>query len=297
MKAAIKFLIKFSLIIFIIYGSFFSIYRAADNELIFLRDANFNKNINIFSAPVNFIWQGIMPWRYTISKVSVDHVAALNISVKIPALSALDDEIYLIKLNADIGYQIDKTNLPDILNFNSIDDIKNYITKKAAVISWAVLANYIEPVYNKNRILSNEKIITDMIKSELLQKTKNSGITFNRIDFILPGYYPDNTVYSKGIAWNDELQDSIFKNKKDEIALNKELIKDKKTFELYYEKLLQISSLIKDNPEILKYIYIDKLGEDVKVIISSDKTGMPSMFSESLDKPKSDMKGNMDNFR
>jgi hypothetical protein len=35
-----------------------------------------------------------------------------------------------------------------------------------------------------------------------------------------------------------------------------------------------MSGIIRQNPDILKYIYIDKLGGNVKVIISPDKTGI-----------------------
>jgi len=47
-----------------------------------------------------------------------------------------------------------------------------------------------------------------------------------------------------------------------------------------------ISNLIKSNPDILKYIYIDRLAGNVKLILSSDKSGMPFGMSlnEDLDK-------------
>jgi len=298
MKVAIKLFIKILLLLLVIYGLFFSLYRAADGEIILLKDLSNNKNIHIFSSPVNFIWRGVMPWRYTASKMSVDNFTMINISIKMPSLSALDDDIYLIKLSADIEYQIDKTNLPNILYLlNSKDNIEDYIAKKAAAVSLTVLTAYIEPVYNKNRILSDEKIIADTIKDELIKKTKGSGIIIHKVDFVLPGYYPDNKIYDRGVGLNEELAALNFKNKKDEIELNRQLIKDRKIYELYYEKLLQISSIIKNNPEILKFIYIDKIGKDIKVIISSDKTGVPAMFGESLDKQKSDIKGNIDNLR
>ena len=297
---AIKLLIKIFLLLLIICGAYFSLYRTDDNEIILLRDLSTNKDINVFSEPINFIWQGVLPGRYKISRIPVAHSGMINISIKIPALSRLDDDIYVIKLSADIGYQIDKANLPDILYINSKDYIEDHIAKKAAAIGWAVFASYIEPVYNKNRILNNEKIITDTIKDELIKKTKDSGITLTKVDFILPGYYPENGAYYRGVVQNDALQDLEFKNKREEIELNKQLLKDKKNYELYYDKLARISAIIRDNPAILKYIYIDKIGKDIKVIISSDKTGMPAMLDDSLEKTKTksaDTEGNIDNFR
>ena len=96
---------------------------------------------------------------------------------------------------------------------------------------------------------------------------------------------------------NKEMRDLDFLNRKQEILLTKKLIKERYENELYFEKLLKVSSLLKDNPEILKFIYIDKMGDDIKVIISSDKTGMPSMFSEDSNGTKPDVKGDVDNLR
>jgi len=93
------------------------------------------------------------------------------------------------------------------------------------------------------------------------------------------------------------MRDLDFSNKKQEILLSKKLIKDKHENELYFEKLLRVSSILKDNPEILKFIYIDKMGDDIKVIISSDKTGLPAMFNESSDGTKPGVKGDVDNLR
>ena len=296
MKATFKHLIRLSLILLIVYAAYFSLYRAADNEIILLKDISNGQNIDIFSGQVNFIWRGVMPWKYAISRMSVDQSGMIAISVKIPLLSVLDDDIYVIKLHADIGYQIDKTNLPDISYLNSKEVIEDYITKKAAAVSRAALVNYIEPDYNKDRILNNEKEITEKIKNELIEKFNDSGIALKKVDFILPGYYPDNRTYIRGVANNEALLKFDFDNKKSEIELNKKLINDKKNNEIYYDKLLRISEIIKDNPDILKYIYIDKIGKDIKVIISSDKTGMPAMFGDSSDKTKPDIKEDLDNF-
>ena len=78
--------------------------------------------------------------------------------------------------------------------------------------------------------------------------------------------------------------------------MKKQLLKEKSEFELYLEKLTKVSSIIKDNPQILKYIYIDKMGDNIKVIISSDKTGIPGFLGESND-INPGVKGDVDNLR
>ena len=61
--------------------------------------------------------------------------AVFNIQVKIPSLSSLNDDLYVIKLPADISYQLDKTNLPDSVYLNSKNDIENYILDKSSITS------------------------------------------------------------------------------------------------------------------------------------------------------------------
>ena len=297
MKTLIKLLIKLVIFSSVIYGLFFSIYKSGRDEIIVLKDINQNKVIQVNTGTYNFIWQGVLPWKYNVVKMSVLNSAIINIKIIIPSLSALNDDSYIIKLPANITYRIDKTNLPDFSFLNSKLDIENYITEKASTISQTILMSYLEPVYDKNNIIKNEKIIAEKLNSELLKKSTSFGIIIDKLEFISSGYFPDNKLYLEGVAQNKEMRELDFSNKKQEILLSKKLIKEKHENELYFEKLLRISALLKDNPEILKFIYIDKMGDDIKVIISSDKTGLPAMFNDSSDGTKPGVKGDVDNLR
>jgi len=297
MKTLFKFLIKLFIFAAVIFGLYFSIYKSGKDDIIVLRDIKSDKVIQAYTAHYNFIWQGTLPWKYNVLKMPVRNSAIINIQVKIPSLAALNDDAYIIKLPANISYQIDKTNLPDISYLKSKLDIENYIIEKAEIICTTVLMNYMEPVYDKNNIMKNEKVIAAAMTSELLKKIKSLGVNLDKIEFISPGSYPDNKLYAEGLIQNKEMRDLDFSNKKQEIILNKMLIKEKHENELYFEKLLRISTILKNNPEILKFIYIDKLGHDIKIIISSDKTGFPAMLNDSLDGIKPGAKGDVDNLR
>jgi hypothetical protein len=297
MKTLIKLLIKLIFFLSVIYGLIFSLYKSGKDNIVVLKDIKNNKVIQVYSEPYNFIWQGSLPWEYAVVKMPVNSSAIVNISVKIPSLSLLNEDSYLIKLPVNINYHIDKANIPDPSFLNSKLDIENYIAEKASLISQIALMKYIEPVYDKNKILNNEIVIFDTITSELMKKTTSFGVILDKIEFISSGYYPDNRIYAEALIQNKEMRDLDFSNKKQEILLSKKLLKEKYENELYFEKLLRISSLLKDNPEILKFIYIDKMGDDIKVIISSDKTGLPAMFNDSSDGAKPGVKGDVDNLR
>ncbi len=297
MKSLIKLLIKFLIFISVIYGLIFSIYKSGNNEIIILKDIKKDKIMQSYSSTYNFIWQGLLQWNYLVVRIPIKSSAIFNIQVKIPSLSSLNDDLYIIKLPVNISYQLDKTNLPDSTYLTSKNNIESYIMEKSSIISQTVLMGYLEPVYDKKTILKNEKIIEDLIISELIKKLRGLGIIVDKIEFISSAYFPDNRLYAEGLIQNKEMRDLDFSNRKQEILLGKKLLKEKFENELYFEKLLRISSLLKDNPEILKFIYIDKMGDDIRVIISSDKTGLPAMLGDVADRTKPGVKGDVDNLR
>jgi hypothetical protein len=297
MKIFFKLFIKITIILFVIYSLYFTLNKATGDEIIILKDINNNRIIHVYTGTYNFIWQGILPWRYNIIKVPVKYASIVNILIKIPSLSALNDDAYQIKLPVNINYRINKSNIPDISYLISKADIEKYIIDKSSIICQSFLIRYLEPKYNRDEIIKNEKTIYESVKSELIKKFVNLGVIIDEIEFISTGYYPDNRLYAEGLIQNKEMRDLDFSNRKQEILLSKKLIKERYENELYYEKLLKVSSMIKDNPEILKFIYIDKLGDDIKVIISSDKTGLPAMFSDTINNAKPGVKGDVDNLR
>lgn len=297
MKSLVRWLIKLLIFILVIDGIIFSVYKSGNDEIVILKDIKNNKVIQSYSSTYNFIWQGLLPWNYVVVKIPIKSTALFNIHVKIPSLSSLNDDLYVIKQTANISYQLDKTNLPDPVYLNSKNDIETYIMERSSKISETVLMGYIEPVYDKSVILKNEKNIVDTLTSELVRKLKNLGVIVEKLEFISPGYFPDNRLYAEGLIQNKEMRDLDFSNRKEEILLSKKLLKEKYENELYFEKLLKMSSVLKDNPDILKFIYIDKMGDKIKVIISSDKTGLPAMFNEVEDKTKPDVKRDVDNLR
>jgi hypothetical protein len=297
MKTLIKVLIKLIIFSAVIYGLYFSLYKSVSEDFVVLKDSKSNVVMQVYTGSYNFIWQGVMPWKYSVVKMPVKNSSLVNIPVKIPSLSSLNDDSYTIKLPVNISYRIDKSNMPDISYLNSKNGIENYIIEKASLICQSVLMNYIEPVYNRNNILKDEKQIIEIMTSAFMKKIPVIGVIPDSVEFISPGYFPDNKYFSEGLVQNREMRELDFSNKKQEILLAKKLIKDKHENELYYEKLLRVSSILKDNPEILKFIYIDKMGDDIKVIISSDKTGLPAMFNESPDGTKPGVRGDVDNLR
>jgi len=296
MKDIIKLLLKTSVFLLIIYSFIFSFYRLDENEYGLVKDIN-NQVITGFKNRYNFIWQGSLPWKYNIEKIELKNSSLINVVIQIPSLASLTDDIYFIRIPLNITYRINKDNLPDLSLLSSKNNMNQYISGIASGICSTMLADYIEPKYTRERLVSEQKRLNDDISAEINKKLISLGIIAEKIEFILPGYYPDTALYQEALLKNKEMRDLDFSSKKQEILMKKQLLKEKSEFEFYFEKLSKVSALIKDNPQILKYIYIDKMGDNIKVIISSDKTGFPAFLGESSDNNNPGIKGDVDNLR
>ncbi|HOP29181.1 MAG TPA: SPFH domain-containing protein [Spirochaetota bacterium] len=296
MKDIIKLLLKTSVFLLIIYSIIFSFFRLDENEYGLVRDNN-NQIVTGFKNRYNFIWQGSLPWDYKIEKINLKNSSLFDVIVQIPSLSSLTDDIYFIKIPLNILYRINKDNLPDISFLSEKKLMDQYISNTASSICSTMLVDYLTPQYSRERLLKEQKRLNDDIAAELNKKLNLLGVIAEKIEFILPGYYPDTKLYQEALLKNREMRELEFSTKKQEVLMKKQLLKEKSEFEFYFEKLSKVSALIKDNPGILKYIYIDKMGDNIKVIISSDKTGIPAVLGESGDNNNPGVKGDVDNLR
>jgi len=297
MKDLIKLLLKLSLIVLVVYSLVFTLYSLKEHEFGLVRDAESGNVITGFKDRYNFVWQGALPWKFNVEKVGLKYSSIMDVSIQIPALSSLSDDLYYIRIPMNISYRISKDNLPEISYLTGEKNIDQYIATVAAGICSSMLIDNIDPKYNRDGLVREQKRLNDEISAEISKKLESLGIITEKLEFILPGYYPENRLYEEALVRNREMRELTFQNSKEDIMLKKQLQKDKGEFEVYYEKLNKISKLIKENPQILKYIYIDKMGDNIKVIISSDKTGIPAIFGDSADANDSGVKGDIDNLR
>ena len=294
MNSLIKTLVKVLVVCILVYLFIFSFYRLKDNRIGIVKDCKTGDVVLIFTDSYNFIWQGTVPWIYSVDITDTSTASIMSVDVVIPSLSKLKDDIYYIKIPLSISYRIDRSNPPDKTVFKDRGTINAYVKGYIEAMCSSVLINYLEPAYNRNALLKDEKILYDTIIAKLMEKLKSAGIVCDRIEIVSRAYFPEDDLYREGLVRCKELRNLDFENIKKEIELKNRLIKDKTEYELYFERLYRVSALIKDNPDILKYIYIDKMGGNIKVIISSDKTGIPFMFGSPLDDKKTDLKGDVD---
>jgi len=297
MNSLIRILIKILILAILVYLFIFTFYIARDDRIGIVKERSTGEVVLIFTNRFNFIWQGALPWVYNVEIADTRTASIMSVNIVIPSLSKLKDDIYCIKIPLSISYRLDRTNPPDKAVFRDRGVIDAYVKDFIEAMCSSVLVNYLEPVYRRSDILKDEQVLYSTMISKLMEKLKSAGIICDRLEIVSRGYFPEDELYREGLGRCKELRDLDFVNMKQEITLKNRLFKEKSEYELYYERLYRVSAMIKENPDILKYIYIDKMGDDIKVIISSDKTGIPVMFGSPLDEKNADLKGDIDNLR
>jgi len=297
MTSLIKALLKIIICLALIYLFIFTFYRTGDNRVGVLKDAVTGDVAGIFTEKYNFVWQGALPWKYAIEVVDTNTSAIINARILLPELTRLEDDSYGIRVPFSITYRIDGKNPPDKKYFKSGEALNSYVNEFINAICASVMADYLTPVYKRDIIVKEEKEIYGRMAESLVEKLKDAGIICDRIEVISRGYFPDERLYSEALSYCKELRQLDFSTIKNDITMKKRLIEERRSYNAYLEQLHSISSLIKENPDILKYIYIDKMGGNIKVIISSDKTGLPYMIGSPVDDRNTELKGDIDNFR
>jgi len=295
MTGLFKTLLKFIFVLSLVYGAFLSFFMLKENEMGIVYDLNSGGSISYFSDKYNFVWHGLQPWRYGIKKISRNRSYNIEVKVPLPGMVSMDSDMYYIRIPVSMSctlvFDSSEGFVGEKKNFIGIE---SYLKKTVAYSFENVFSRYNSTGYNREKIIKAES----RIKKEALELVKGNInleiCRINQISIVGPVIYPENEVYREGLSYSRELRSEILKNKRKSMLLKSELQIEKNKNDLYFKKLQKMSELIKNNPEILKYIYIDKMGPNIKVIISSDRTGLPSLFSSEKGKD-SVKKGDIDN--
>lgn len=228
----------------------------------------------LLSPGIHFLIQGLYPDRIILRSFKNINNNIFNLKIEIPPFG-LNNESLCIRMTCNVSYAVDNNiQIPDIQleNNNFFNDTIEGIIK--ANIKTELLP-YITPYYKPESITNDKDKITEKALSRSKQQCKDMGLDIRKFELIGQMELPLKELYYNELKFLNELRDIEKNNKKELLILESKLLNEQKHNESYYNKLQEISKLIKENPDLLKYIYIEKLADNVKVILTSDKSGFP----------------------
>jgi hypothetical protein len=200
-----------------------------------------------------------------------------SLSIKTRLLEDLDDDIYSINISVNIVYNIDEKTAVNFYStrLNDSGNIFNDLMEKFLKGDFeSELAPYMSPRYRRDDILKEKDQIFERIVNRLKTQCRPAGIDISGYEIIGGIVLPESDIFNEGLNYCRELRENEKNNKKELIILNGQLEREKLFNKVYFNKLSDVSKLISANPGLLKYIYIDKMADNVKVIIAPEKSGL-----------------------
>lgn len=251
--------------------------------------------VKIFYAKHNFIWQGVLPNIYRVKRVSRIISMNLDVSIRIPPLTDISDERYFIKIPVSFKLKTDPAALLDIQLVSGTAEKLTRLTKEECERGYrSEFGPGLEWGYRRELLMFKAEEIRSRVKERLAQRFRGMGFELTEF-FESRANYPDYNVYNEGIKYQNEITSVKMAQDREMLSLKSSIERDKIKNRERFTYLTGMSKLIKENPELLKYIYIDKLGDDVKVVISSDKDLVPGFLK--TDEAKPAKKIEIDNLR
>jgi len=277
MRKSVIFLIIILAVVLSCYIISNCVVKKGEGSIIIARDLK-TDDLTLLKNGNNFIWQGAIPGRVVFYTISSQNMNTFNLSMKTRLFEDLNDNIYSIKISLNIVYNIDEKT---VLNFyraqlersgNSFNDL---IEKFLKGNFEGELATYISPRYRRDDILREKDQIAERIINRLKNQCQSAGINISSYEIIGGITLPEGEIFNEGLNYCRELRENEKNNKKELIILNGQLEREKLFNKLYFDKLSEISKLISGTPALLKYIYIDKMADKVKVIVAPENSGLP----------------------
>ena len=261
--------------------------------LAFVTDAE-GQMLGYLHNGVNIVPQGI------VSKVKINYIPLngscdVDIVIPVPPLELIKSDHYSIKIPVAVNYTLDAKRLTLVVQKLYADSqyMPLQLQKRLLDKITENLKKYLLPYYQYNLLQANIQKELVLAIAHVKESCAKDGILINEV---ITGtiYIPDYAVYIEGRKFLNELLQQEKANTLRLNAVQQKLKENEINNAQYLEYLEKMSKIIAKNKDILKYIYIDKLADNVKVIVTSDRNVPLDLANESESESS---KKDFDNFK
>ena len=233
--------------------------------------------IKVLNPGFNFIWEGVVYRKRSIYYFRQNNSDVFNLELNVVPFTDQKKDLYTVRASLNVNYEIDYRNLHVLsighkegnkIFYNAIEKILNILFEKE-------LYPYFFPDYLRIELNRDLEKITKRIIDAMGKHFEKIGIKILGYNIIGNIYFPGLKEFTDAKLYCNEIRRVKENNYKEMLKIQNVINRKKLLNEHYFDKLERISRIIKDDPDILKYIYIDKMAKNVRVIIASDKSGMP----------------------
>jgi len=280
MKKFFKTIIFLAVIAALFYGAYLSFRIIPENSFVIVFDHKNKRVDSVVSSGKKFIYKGLLFKNFSLIPYSSDGGFSSQIRMCIPGLEVLDEVTYDILIPVEISYRLNpkKIRMPaDFKSRNFVKDmIEESLTKNFARELSILLKNgYSVELLESGYLNAEEKVFAG--SKDFLNR---NGIVISQIRINGIVRYPTNELYQSAKAFASEFLKLKNQYKLDVERAMQNIKLRNIELEDYYKELDKMSVVIKNNPAILKYIYIDKMSTGLKFYPPIDYSGYPLNLDE-----------------
>ncbi len=298
-----KFLLKTVAVILvagIAYVLFFAVAKIDPGRICVVKDLRSKTIIRVvrpIAGGYAFAWQGALPWWFLISDMPAQRAASVKVKISFPELSFLKGDCYHLWVPLKVAYRINGERFSDAPKLgNNGRDLDDQVGMFFQDELQREMAPYLAPAYQPEALAAQIEPILALALKGLEVQCMTLGIEIKSAAVRGNLLLPDKAVYNEGLAHAADLRKIERAREMELIGIRGTLEHERMKNEQMFANLMKVSKIISANPDILKYIYIDKLGGNVNVILSSDSSGIPRMLENSA-KPAKGKPREIDNLR
>jgi hypothetical protein len=281
-----RFFKKFSILLLILltgYVLFSSIEKVSNGAIGVVEDLRSKKAVRLVRQGPGgyaFVWRASFPWKYSFSETPLERKVRYDIRISIPDMENLKEEYYHVRIPLNVWYRIDPQKFSDVAALGHEGrPLDSLVERFFASTIEKELMTYLYPVYQREAIAIRMNAVMEKARGEIDPDLRAHGLVLVRAVLSGAVSLPSWIIYHEGIRYAEDLRRKERSAELGLIDVRGMVERQKIENQHFYVKLREISKIIADNPEILKYIYIDKMGGNVKVILSSDASGVPAMLN------------------
>ncbi len=253
------------------------------DSLLLIKDIKTGKAIRYYKTGTLFTPESLVPWKYSIEVMNLHVVETTELEIPISQFKTIQDDLFdiVIPIRVTMSINPDITG-PELLAGNA-GELKKRVYRDLKRSIQISLDKYFRPLYAPDEMVSNIKDVIRTAVTSYNAGAVNTGAGIVSVDVIGLISYPDEDMYMMAVRHIKDLTGLRMSNEKELLKIKHDIQRDNLKKEELYSHYRKMSVIIENHPEILKYIYIDKISDDISVIISSDKSGIP-MFMDSAGK-------------
>ena len=243
------------------------------------------ENYTLEAGKFYWLWQKLIPKHFKLYLIKkIPTIIEFKFSTTLPGSENLKDYgNFDIGIDGKIQYSIDFNTAKILISKGIIENQESYFKKLCTNSIQYTVSNFILKIFNDFNY-NDKKLdysILDLLKENIINDISKELSVYGIENFKLDINYssiPQIDIYSTALSLYTDYLNEVYQIKKEELKVKSKATAKYEENRAELKHLEDIGILVEKYPNLLKYMYIEKLGNKINVVVLPEgKSGFPSI--------------------